>query len=50
MTLLKYWRQENPYKATFRALIKILLEMKKGNVTVEVCRTLCLIIIDLLLV
>ena len=37
---LKYWRERNPYEATYRALVQILLSMKKGDVAVRVCKYL----------
>ena len=33
---LKYWRERNPYEATYRALLVILLSLKKGTVAVSV--------------
>ena len=35
---LKLWSQPNPYNATFRALLEILLDMRRGDVAVGVCR------------
>ena len=37
---LKYWRNKNPIKATFRALLLILLTILKGDVAVQVCKYL----------
>ena len=34
---LKLWRQPNPYKATYRALVEMLLNLGKGTVAVNVC-------------
>ena len=34
---LKLWRQPNPLLATFKALIEILLDLKRGDVAVKVC-------------
>ena len=35
---LKLWLQPNPFAATFRALLEILLELKRGDVAVKVCQ------------
>ena len=35
---LKLWRQPNPLSATFQALILILLDLRRGDVAVKVCR------------
>ncbi len=35
---LKLWRAPNPFVATFRALLIILLDLKKGDVAVRVCQ------------
>ena len=35
---LKLWRQPNPYAATFKSLIKILIDLKRGDVAVRVCQ------------
>ena len=32
---LKLWRQPNPFAATFRALLEILLDLKRGDVAVN---------------
>ena len=37
---LKYWRNRNPVEATFRALLLILLSLRKGDVAVQVCKYL----------
>ena len=37
---LKYWRNRNPIKATFRTLLLILLTILKGDVAVQVCKYL----------
>ena len=34
---LRLWRQRNPYAATFRALLDILLALGKGDVADKVC-------------
>ncbi len=35
---LKLWRSPNPLTATFRALLTILLGLKRGDVAVKVCQ------------
>ena len=35
---LNLWRQQNPYAATFRALIKMSLDMRRGDIAIEVCQ------------
>ena len=35
---LKLWRAPNPLVATFRALLTILLDLKRGDVAVRVCQ------------
>ena len=35
---LKLWRQPDPYAATFRALVEILLDLRRGDVAVRVCQ------------
>ena len=35
---LKLWRQPNPYNATFKALIEILLDLRRGDVAINVCQ------------
>ena len=35
---LKIWRQPNPLAATFRALLNILLSLKKGQVAMQVSK------------
>ena len=35
---LKYWRQPNPFLATYRLLLQILLDLKRGDVAVRVCQ------------
>ena len=37
---LRHWRNKNPLKATFRALLLILLSLRKGDVAVQVCKYL----------
>ena len=37
---LRLWRNKNPLKATFRALLLILLSLSKGDVAVQVCKYL----------
>ena len=37
---LKYWYEPNPSNATYRALLKILLKLKKASVAAEVCKFL----------
>ena len=34
---LKLWRQPNPFAATFRALLEIVLDLNRGDVAVRVC-------------
>ena len=34
---LKLWRQPNPFAATFRALLEILLDLRRGDIAVKVC-------------
>ena len=35
---LKYWRQPNPYIATYRTLLQILLDLKRGDVADRICQ------------
>ena len=35
---LKFWYQPNPLSATYRALLQILLDLKRGDVAVRVCQ------------
>ena len=35
---LRLWRQLDPFAATFRALLKILLTLRRGDVAVRVCQ------------
>ena len=35
---LKRWRQPNPFTATFQALLKILLDLRRGDVAFRVCQ------------
>ena len=35
---LKLWRQPNPPAATFRSLLKIVLDLKKGDVANDICK------------
>ena len=35
---LKLWRQPNPFTATFRALLEILLDLNRGDIAVKVCQ------------
>ena len=35
--VLRLWRQSNPFAATFRALLEILLDLRKGDVADRVC-------------
>ena len=37
---LKLWCQPNPFAATFRALLEILLDLKRGDVAVKVCESI----------
>ena len=39
---LRRWREPNPYTATYRMLVKILLDLGKGEVAVRVCNYLSL--------
>ena len=34
---LRLWREPNPFTATYRALVEVLLDLGKGEVAVEVC-------------
>ena len=34
---LRLWREHNPFDATYRALVKVLLDLGKGTVAVDVC-------------
>ena len=44
---LKLWREPNPFTATYRALVEVLLDLGKGQVAVEVCTYLNLNIVSL---
>ena len=35
---LRLWCQPNPYTATFRALLEILLDLRRGDVAVRICQ------------
>ena len=35
---LKLWREPHPYDATYRALVKILLDANKGNIADKICQ------------
>ena len=35
---LKLWCQPNPFIATFRALLEIVLDLRRGDVAVSVCQ------------
>ena len=35
---LKLWRQPKPWLATYRTLLQILLDLKRGDVAVSVCQ------------
>ena len=35
---LKFWRQPNPLLATYRTLLQIFLDLKRGDVAVRVCQ------------
>ena len=35
---LKFWRQPNPFFATFRKLLEIVLDLRRGDVAVSVCQ------------
>ena len=37
---LRLWREPNPYKATYRALVELLLNLGKGKVAIDVCNYL----------
>ena len=37
---LQYWRALNPYHATYRALLDIVLSLRHGNVAVKICEYL----------
>ena len=37
---LKFWRNKNPLLATYRALLNIILSLKKGDVAVRLCKYL----------
>ena len=34
---LRQWRKSSPFKATYKALVEVLLEVEKGEVAVAVC-------------
>ena len=34
---LRLWREPNPYTATYRALVEVLLDLGNGEVAMEVC-------------
>ena len=40
MRILLYWTKCNPYTATFKSMVQILLELKEGDVAVAVCKYL----------
>ena len=35
---LRFWLQPNPYAATFRALLEISLDLKRGDVADKICQ------------
>ena len=35
---LKFWRQPKPWLATYRTLLQILLDLRRGDVAVRVCQ------------
>ena len=35
---LKLWCQPNPFAATFRALLEILVDLKRGDIAIKVCQ------------
>ena len=37
---LRLWREPNPYAATYRALVEVLLDLGKGKIAMEVCNYL----------
>ena len=37
---LRLWREPNPYTATYRALVTILLKLNKGDIAIQVCNYL----------
>ena len=40
MKCLKIWKQHNPYQATYRALLNIVLEVGKGDTADKICQQL----------
>ncbi len=38
MKCLKIWKQHNPYQATYRALLDIVLGLKKGDTAHQICQ------------
>ncbi len=40
MKCLKIWKQHNPYQATYRALLNIVLGLKKGDTAHQICQQL----------
>ncbi len=39
-TCLSFWNQHNPYAATYRALLQLLLELRKERIADEICQHL----------
>ena len=37
---LKYWMEKNPYEASYRALLLMLVSLEKGDIAVNVCKYL----------
>ncbi len=35
---LKFWKEPNPYAATYRALVEILLDANKGDIADKICQ------------
>ena len=35
---LKLWRQPNPFAATFKTLLEIILSLRRGDVAVRICK------------
>ncbi len=40
MKCLKIWKQHNPYQATYRALLDIVLGLDKGDTAHQICQQL----------
>ena len=40
MTCLQIWKEHNPYQATYRALLDIILGLEKGDTAHQICQQL----------